>query len=205
MQAQAQVKDVAVKNGWKTQDFITLAIFNVVMIIIITFTGMFAHPLAYLVGGGVTGLINGPIYMVMSNKIGKRGIFFFSSLITGLYFVAFGFVYFLITLAVVGILCELVMWGSDTYKNPVRNGMGYGLFYAGYSFCGVVPLIFFKDQYLAILEQSYSPEKLSTMLYYYGTPSMVLIMCVVSFTGAFAGCFIGNALLKKHIKKARLV
>lgn len=205
MQVQAQVKDVAVKNGWKIRDFITLAIFNVVMIIVMTAAAMFAHPISYLVGGGAIALINGPIYMVMSNKIGKRGILFFSSLITGLYFVAFGFVYFLITLAIVGLLCELVMWGSDTYRNPSRNAIGYGLFYVGYSFCGVVPLMFFKDQYVAILEQSYSPEQLAAMLYYYGTPSMVLIMCVVSFAGSCAGCFIGNALLKKHMKKARLV
>ncbi|GIQ70281.1 Trep_Strep domain-containing protein [Xylanibacillus composti] len=209
MQAQAQSQvhkqNTTVHNRWRMRDFITLAIFNVVMMIILTVGGMFAHPIAYLVGAGVVALFNGPIYMVMANKIGKRGVLFFSSLLVGLYFMAFGFVYFLITLALIGILCELVMWGSDTYKNPVRNAIGYGLFYVGYSLCGVVPIVFFKEQYVAILEQSYSPDKLGTLLYYYGTPGMVLTMCAISFAGGLAGCYIGNTLLKKHVAKARLV
>jgi hypothetical protein len=34
---------------------------------------------------------------------------------------------------------------------------------------------------------------------------MVFIMCAVSFVGAAAGCLAGSALLKKHVRKAKLV
>jgi len=205
MQASTQVQHTEVSNKWKMRDFITLAIFNVVMLIVITIVGMIAHPLGYLVGGGLTALLNGPIYMVMSNKIGKRGILLFSALILGLYFVAFGYVQYLIILTVFGVICELVMWGSDTYRDPLRNACGYGLYYVSYSLCGVLPLIFFRDQYMAVLKLSYTPSKLENMLYYYETPSMVILMCICSFVGAFAGCMAGKALLKKHVKKAKLV
>lgn len=205
MQAQMQTQNRNVQNNWKMRDFITLAIFNVLMIIVMTMVDMFARPLHFLAVGGITALVNGPVYMVMSNKIGKRGVLFFTALLTGLYLLAFGFVYFLITLAVVGVLCELIMWGKDTYKHPLRNALGYGIFYVGYSLCGAVPFVFFREQYLAILSQSYPPSELDNMVYYFSTPSMVLIMCAVSLAGAFAGCFLGNTLLKKHVKKAKLV
>ncbi|MGR3779429.1 MptD family putative ECF transporter S component [Bacillus paramycoides] len=200
-----QVQNKVFNNKWNTKDYITLAIFNVVMIVILTIITTFTHALSYLIGGGIAALVNGPIYMVMSNKINKRGILFFTSIITGLYFLMFGFLYFLITLATVGIFCELVMWGKDTYKNTFRNAIGYGIFYSGYSLCGVVPLVFFREQYVAILAKSYSQEQLDNLLFYYGTPSMVLVMCCISIVGGVGGCFIGNQLLKKHVKKAKLV
>ncbi|MEJ8547867.1 MptD family putative ECF transporter S component [Brevibacillus borstelensis] len=194
---------LAVQNRWKMRDFITLAIFNVVMLIIMTICPIFTV-VSHLVVGGATALLNGPLYMVMSNKIDKRGVLFFTCIITGLYFVAFGYVYYLLTLAVIGIICELIVWGRDAYKNPVRNAIGYAVFYVGYSLCGVVPLIFFREQYLAVVKKGYSPEQLETMLYYFETPSMILLMCAISAVGGLAGCFIGNRLMKKHVKKAKL-
>ncbi|AYK05227.1 MULTISPECIES: MptD family putative ECF transporter S component [Brevibacillus] len=200
MQTQTEIS----QNRWKMRDFITLAIFNVVMLIIMTICPIFTV-VSYLVVGGAAALFNGPIYMVMSNKINKRGVLFFTCIITGLYFVAFGYAYYLLTLAVIGIICELILWGGAAYKSTVRNAIGYAIFYVGWSLCGVVPLIFFREQYLAILKKSYSPEQLEAMLYYFDTPSMILIMCTISAIGGLVGCFIGNLLMKKHVKKAKLV
>ncbi|MBD2866954.1 MptD family putative ECF transporter S component [Paenibacillus arenilitoris] len=204
MQPQANV--ALNTNRWTMRDFITLAIFNVVMLIILTACNMMiVHPIWHLIGGGVVALINGPVYMVLASKIGKPGVLFFNSIILGLYYTAFGFIYFLMILAVFGALCELAMRGSGTYKKAARNAIGYGIYYVGYSLCGFVPLILFREQYMSILEQSYTPAKLEEMLYYYSTPSMVIIMCVVSFVGSAAGCLAGSALLKKHVRKAKLV
>ncbi|MNM92974.1 hypothetical protein D3C81_1053310 [compost metagenome] len=205
MQSNLGVQGKMVSNVWKMRDYITLTIFNVVMLIVMTINGMFVYPMNYLIGAGIVALINGPIYMVMANKIGKRGVLFFSSLLTGLFFVAFGLVYYLLIFAVVGLLCELVMWGGDSYRRPVRNAAGYSLFYVGYTMCGVVPLVFFREQYVSGLEKKYSPEALADMLYYYETPSMVLIMCAITIAGAVGGCLLGRMLLRKHVKKARLV
>lgn len=200
-----QTQNIAVNNKWNTRDYITLAIFNVVMLVLLTVITTFTHVLSYLISGGIAALVNGPIYMVMSNKINKRGILFFTSIILGLFFLAFGFLYYLITMAAIGILCELVMLGKGTYKNTFRNALGYGIYYIGYCLCGVVPLVFFREQYVATLEKSYSQDQLDTLLHYYGTPSLVVIMCVITVVGAFAGCFIGNLFVRKHVKKARLV
>ncbi len=205
IQFNTEVHNPVMNNTWRISDYITLAIFNAVMLMIILVTGMVAHPIAYLIGGGVTALLNGPIYMVMSNKINKRGILFVSSLLTGVFFLAFGFLYFMIILVIVGILCELIMWGNGTYSHPIRNTLGYILFYVGYTLCGVVPLLFFRAEYTQMLEQTYSAAELTSMNSVYGDPSMVLIMCAVTVVGAMGGCYIGNKLLSKHVKKARLI
>ncbi|MFJ6208883.1 MptD family putative ECF transporter S component [Lysinibacillus sp. NPDC092081] len=200
-----QVQNQSFNNKWSTKDYITLAIFNVVMLVILTMVTTVTHALSYLIGGGAAALFNGPIYMVMSNKINKRGILFYTSIIMGLFFLIFGFIHFLITMVAVGILCELVMWGNNSYKNTFRNGIGYSIFYVGFSLCGVVPLVFFREQYMATLAKSYSQEQLDNLLLSYGTPSMVVIMCIISIVGALTGCLMGGQLLKKHVKKAKLV
>lgn len=205
MQTGLQVQGKTSTKKWKMRDFITLAIFNAVMLIVITVNGMFAYPINYLIGAGIIALINGPIYMVMASKINKRGVLFFSALLSGLFFVAFGQVYFLVIFAITGLLCELIMWGGGGYRQPVRNAAAYSLFYVGYTLCGVVPLIFFREQYVAGLEKRYSPEALADMLYYYETPSMILIMCGITIVGAVGGCLLGHKLLHKHVKKAKLV
>lgn len=206
MQAQQYVSSSNLNtNKWKMRDYITLTIFNVVMLVILTLVISFTHALSYLIGGGAVALFNGTVYMVMANKINKRGILFLTSVFIGLFYLAMGFVHFLITMAVFGILCELVMWGKNAYLNFFRNSVGYGLLYVGFSLCGVVPLVFFKEHYMATLAQNYSKEELDKLLYYFQTPSMVIIMCLISIAGAFAGCLIGNMLLKKHVKKAKLV
>lgn len=205
MQTGLQVQRKTSTKKWKMRDFITLAIFNAVMLIVITVNGMFAYPINYLIGAGIIALINGPIYMVMASKINKRGVLFFSALLSGLFFVAFGQVYFLVIFAITGLLCELIMWGGGGYRQPVRNAAAYSLFYVGYTLCGVVPLIFFREQYVAGLEKRYSPEALADMLYYYETPSMILIMCGITIVGAVGGCLLGHKLLHKHVKKAKLV
>lgn len=195
---------------WTINDFVTLAIFNGVMIILmigITLIAMVALTPAgaYLAGAGVIALFNGSVYMVMANKIGKRGVLFFTSLITGLFFLMIGQVYYLVTLVILGSICELLMGGTDTYKRTLRNAIGYAAFYISYSLCGVLPLVFFRKQYLAIMEKSYSPEQLAIMLRYYDTPEMVVLMCAISTAGAVAGCLIGSLFLKKHVKRAKLI
>lgn len=191
------------QNRWTLRDFITLAIFNVVMLIIMTICPIFTFA-SYLVVGGITALLNAPLYVVMSNKINKRGVLFFTSVITGLYFIAYGYAYFLLVLACMGIVGELVLWGKDGYKNPVRNAIAYALFYVGYSLCAIVPLIFFRDAYIATLSKSYSKVAMDKMLYYYSTPSMAITMLAISAAGGLLGCLIGNVLFKKHVKKAKL-
>jgi energy-coupling factor transport system substrate-specific component len=198
------------QTGWRVRDFVTLAVFNVVMIIVLLgitmlFTALFTPVGSYLAAVGVAALINGPVFLVMANKINQKGILFYTGLILGGFLLLLGYVYYAPTIIICGVLCELLMWGKGAYKNSLRNAFGYTAFYVSYTLSGVVPLFFFRRQYLAAMGASFSPEKLQLMLHYYGTPSLIILMCAISAAGALAGCLLGNRFLKKHVRKAKLI
>ncbi|OZI10500.1 hypothetical protein CEW92_16545 [Bacillaceae bacterium SAS-127] len=190
---------------WKARDFITLAIFNIAMIIILSIAITVSSVFSESIGGGLGALLTGPVYIIMANKINKKGVLFFSSTILGLFFIAMGMLQYLPVYIFFGILSEWAMRGKDSYRNTFRNAIGYSVYYLGFCFSGVFPLMFFKEQYIATLEAYYSPEAMTNMIRLYETPSIVLFMCVLSVIGAFLGCYFGERLFKKHIQKARLV
>lgn len=94
-------------SRWLLKDVITLAIFTVIIFILIMIatiaTNVLLTPVgAYFAGPGMAALLAGPFYMVMVNKIEKRGVTFFLSLITGLLFLMMGQVYTFFTYVVFG-------------------------------------------------------------------------------------------------------
>lgn len=108
------------------KDVITLAIFNVAILVVMVAVKMIVMMVAtpafnYLAYVGVMALFCAPLYVVMSNKVAKPGTLFVTALFSGLMMLAFGSGWFLIVEIVVGVICELVMIGTDTYKNPMPN------------------------------------------------------------------------------------
>lgn len=191
------------------KDIITLAIFNVAILVVMVVVKMvimiFATPaFNYLTYVGVMALFCAPLYVVMSNRVAKTGTLFVTALFSGLMMLAFGSGWFLIVELAAGIICELVMLGGDTYRNAVRNGIGYVLYWVLYAVGSALPLYLFKEQYLASLAGSYTEEGLETLVYY-GTPAMVTLISVITAALAVIGYYVGCRFLKKHIKKAKLV
>lgn len=196
-------------NRWKVKDVITLAIFNVILLVInmvVTFVvGMLLPGISYVIGCAIAGIITGPVYMVMANRINKQGIILFTALINGMFYLVMGMPHYLVFFAVGGIVCELVMWGKGAYRSVPRNVIGYVLLYIFYFLSGVFPLIFFRDSYLEAVGAMYTPEQTEAMLYYYGTPHIVLIACILAAVGAALGIIIGGIFVRRHIKKAKLI
>lgn len=196
-------------NRLKMKDIITLAIFNVAILVVMVIVKMVIMMMAtpafnYLAYVGVMALFCGPLYVVMSNKVAKTGTLFVTALFSGLMMLLFGSGWFLIVELVVGVICELVMLGEDTYKNQVRNGIGYVVYWVLYAVGSALPLYLFKDQYLASLAASYTEEGLETLVYY-GSPAMVALISIITAVLAVAGYAVGCYFMKKHIKKAKLV
>ena len=104
----------------------------------------------------------------------------------------------------VGALCEAAMMGKETYRSPVRNGIGYALYWALYALGSAIPLFFFKDQYLASLQGSYTQEGIDILLSFYGSPSMLALITLITVVLAVVGFVGGYALYTRHIKKAKL-
>lgn len=111
-------------NKLKMKDIITLAIFNVAILVVMVVVKMVIMMVAtpafnYLAYVGVMALFCAPLYVVMSNKVAKTGTLFVTALFSGLMMLLFGSGWFLIVELIVGVICELLMLGENTYKNPI--------------------------------------------------------------------------------------
>ena len=193
----------------RLKDIITLSIFNIAMLVIMVIVKMImtiatTPAFDYLFYVGVMAFFCAPLYIVMSNKTAKRGTLFITSLFCGLMMAAFGSVWFLAVILAAGLICELLMLGDNSYKNPVRNGIGYAAYWTLYAWGSSIPLFFFKEWYLKSLGDSYTEEGKQVLIRFYGSLDMMLLIGLISAALAAAGFWVGMLFFKKHIKKAKL-
>ena len=193
----------------RLKDIITLSIFNIAMLVIMVIVKMIMTIAAtpafdYLFYVGVMAFFCAPLYIVMSNKTAKRGTLFITSLFCGLMMAAFGSVWFLAVILAAGLICELLMFGDNSYKNSVRNGIGYAAYWTLYAWGSSIPLFFFKEWYLKSLGDSYTEEGKQVLIRFYGSLDMMLLIGLISAALAAAGFWVGMLFFKKHIKKAKL-
>ena len=106
---------------------------------------------------------------------------------------------------VVGIICEIIMVVENTYKTPKRNAIAYSVYWALYAFGSAIPMFFFKEQYLNSLKASYTEEGIKTLVRFYGSWDMLLLITVITIVLSAIGFIVGQKLLKKHIEKAKLI
>lgn len=196
--------------GLKMKDIITLAIFNVAILIVmvivkIVVTIVTSPAFNYLAYVGIMALFCGPLYVAMSNKVAKTGTYFVTALFSGLMMLAFGSAWFLLVMLAAGVICELIMLGEDTYRNLGRNGIGYVVYWLIYTWGSAIPLFFFKEQYLDSLRVSYTEEGLQTLVRFLGSLDMLFVSGLISVVLAALGFWSGSRLFKKHVKKAKLV
>ena len=198
------------QNKLKMRDIITLSIFNIAMIVIMLATKMCTMMLTtpafdYLFYVGIMALLCGPVFVVMSNKVPKRGTYSVTGIFAGLFITVMGSPWFLPVMIVVGIICEIVMIGEDTYRNPKRNATAYSIYWALYALGSAIPMFFFKEQYLNSLKASYTDEGIRTLVRFYGSWDMLLLITVITILLSAVGFIVGQKLSKKHIEKAKLV
>lgn len=196
-------------NKWTLMNVITLAIFSVIIFVIMTILMIVSNILftpvgAYFIMPGIAALFAGPFYMVMTNKISKRGVLFFLSLISGLLFLAMGQVYTFVIYIILGVIGELCMWGQNAYQNFGRNLAGFFAYMLALSAGGIVPMLLFRKQYLTWYSSVGNSESLSAMIQVYGTPRGILTTIAITAIGSVIGCVIGRSILTRHVKKARI-
>lgn len=197
------------KNRWSLKNVITLVIFTVIIFILMMLATIVTNVLitpvgAYFAGPGVAALLTGPFYMVMVSKIGKRGVTFFLSLITGLLFLVMGQLYTFITYAIFGMLAELIFLPKGSFHRLIPNLGGFFVYMLAFSAGGFIPMFLIRDQFVAWYQTVGSEESVSAMINVYGTLHGVLITAAITIAGCTAGCYIGRSILDRHVKKARI-
>ena len=102
----------------------------------------------YLYGSaGIDAFIGAIFYLVAANRVNKHGLLFAWAAVYGLIQGVMGYMFLIPYFLVVAVIAELTMIGKDTYRNAVRNRIGWTVNAIG-NFVGcAVPLWWAWDSY----------------------------------------------------------
>ncbi|WP_273089301.1 MptD family putative ECF transporter S component [Cryptobacterium curtum] len=194
---------------WTVRDVITLVAFNLIIIAITFILKMiedllFSPQTEFFIGSWLFPLASTPFYLVMADRIGKRGVLAVTTLVFGMLYTLMGSPYCLPIALVGAVVGELAMWGKDSYRSPVRATIGFFIYWVVFGFYGVIPYLLFQDAYVAQLSTFYSTEDVMAMIAQYTELPWILLMMAQFALGTTVGGFIGTRLLKKHVRKAKI-
>ncbi len=197
------------KNKLKVKDIVTVAIMLALFLTISALIGMstVAFPIVYLyVSPGLEMFIGAIFYLVAANRINKHGLLFIWCLLYGLLTAAAGYLFMLPYFIGLGIVCEIVMLGKNTYRNPIRNMLGWSTYGAG-MFLGIaVPIWVAWDSFQKqALDSGFAVETLNMQYEVVTSPMLMILGIVITVALASVGVAFGQKILKKHFKKAGML
>lgn len=196
-------------NAWTTRDAITFVAFNLIIIAVTMALKMIEDVLlspqnTFFVGSWLFPLAATPFYVVMADRIGKRGVLGGSILVFGLIYTFMGGLYCLPVAVVGAIAGEAAMWGTNAYHNVKRVVMGYFVYWVTFGFYGIMPYVLFRDAYMAQLGTYYAAADVAAMVAQYTELPWILLMMAMFAAGTAVGGVIGSKLLRKHVRKAKI-
>ena len=159
-------------NRWTTRDVLTFVVFNLIIMAVTIVAKMIedmvlAPQNTFFVGSWLFPLLATPFYVVMADRVGKRGVLAGSTLVFGLLYTFMGGLY-CAPVAVAGALIgELVMWGKDSYHDIKRVVGGYIVYWMTFGFYGIMPYLLFRDAYMEQLGTYYDAAGVAAMVAQY--------------------------------------
>ena len=185
---------------WVMRDVLTFVIFNLIIMILITV----AKVVEDMVLTPQNTLLATPFYLVMADRIGKRGVLSGSILIFGVLYTFTGGLYCAPVAIVGAVIGELVMWGKDSYHDIKRIIGGYIVYWVTFGFYGIIPYVLFREAYMKQLETYYNAADVTAMIAQYTELPWILLMMALFAAGTIVGGLIGSKFLKKHVRKAKI-
>lgn len=194
-------------NNLQINDLITLGLYNVLMIILMgvgvgvcagVFSVLFAGKIYFALFTTVgTGLLAGPAYTLIFNKINKNYAVFISSVILGIFLLVSGHlaIAFPITL-VGGVLAEYFYRLKNEYLSYLCFTLG-GL-------GAIIPVYFMRDSYIKHLESRNFPIEKINFIMQNSNVQMFIIIIVATIVFSLIGTYIGRKIYYKNFDKAGL-
>ena len=206
MKAEVESSD---NTRWVMRDVLTFVIFNLIIMILITVAKVvedmvLAPQNTFFVGSWLFPLLATPFYLVMADRIGKRGVLSGSILIFGVLYTFMGGPYCAPVAIVGAVIGELVMWGKDSYHDIKRVIGGYIVYWVTFGFYGIIPYVLFREAYMKQLETYYNAADVTAMIAQYTELPWILLMMALFAAGTIVGGLIGSKFLKKHVRKAKI-
>lgn len=202
-------KSKRASGAWTTRDVLTFVVFNLI-IVAVTMVAKVVEDMVlspqntFFVGSWLLPLLSTPFYVVMADRIGKRGVLGLSTLVSGLLYTFMGGLYCL-PVAIVGALVgEIAMAGAGSYHKLVRIVAGYFVYWVTFGFYGIMPYLLFRDAYVEQLGAYYDAADVLAMVAQYTELPWIVLMMAMFAVGTALGGFIGSRLLKKHVRKAKI-
>ena len=108
---------------WTIKDVITTVLLStllVVMQFIVNIVCMANHFVSMTLSVGFSVFICAPVYFLMIQRVGKRGVSFIYMRLLGIVFLIMGNWYLLPYYIVIDLICEVVLWKHGAYQNQRR-------------------------------------------------------------------------------------
>ena len=197
------------KKKLGARDIITTAAMLVICLVIYAITGALTLPVPFLYlycCAGIQGFLCAPFFLVAANRIGKHGLMFFWAALMGVIQGLSGYMFLLPYFLLLGGICELVMIGRNTYRKPVRTGIGWVVYCLGMIIGNAVPLWVAWESYTQTAAMDgFSNELFEMQMALVHDPAQMLLACAITCGLAFLGILFGQRLLRRHFKKAGVV
>lgn len=194
------MSNLEITEKFNAKDAITTGAFGAI-IIAIRFLFMIiggVSPYAWFASHAIDAFLIGPVFMLIMARTRKNGPFIIISMITALVFLASTWM-LLITCAIGGIICELVLRGAKFNKKPLII-IAYIVFNLG--FLGdFLPLFFMRDSYMAKSMEQFSTEYNTALTQILGAPTLFIVILTI-IGASVAGGILGLRMNKKHFEKA---
>ena len=185
-----EIKDVA----------LYFIIYNIAGMLAMVF-GAFGHAIS----PGICGLFCGIIMYFVSRKVGKFLQFTLMQAIIILLFTIMGagYIPWVITSIVAAVIADII--ASREANPPVwKLGVASGVFHVGQALGSIIPAMFFMESYKEDwIARGQTAEQMDAWVEA-ASGALGVIAIVVVFVLAFAGIYVGYALLKNHFAKKEL-
>ncbi len=197
------------KSGNIIRDIMVLAAMIALSYIASSVLGMFVLSISVLylyVSAGLSMMVNAIFFMVAANRINRHGILLIWGVVNGLIYLLMAYGFMLPYFVVLGVVCELTMIGKDTYRNPIRNTIGWSVYGIGMMLGNAYPVWMAWEEFLAGAPADGFSDKLLEMEYQLYTEPMLLVLgCVITVALTVFGSVVANNILKRHFKKSGAV
>ena len=191
---------------WTIKDVITTVLLSallVVMQFIVNMVCMANHFVSMTLSVGFSVFICAPVYFLMVQRVGKRGVSFIYMTLLGIIFLIMGNWYLLPYYIIIGLICEAVLWKHGAYQNPRRLMAAWTVSSLLFNGTNLLPIWFFWDAYYAFAVSSgMSQGYIDSYVRYFTVPYWIIFIVAFTTVCGFAGSLIASRLIKKHFEKA---
>ncbi len=198
--------DAATKKGLSVRDIMTLAAMLVLALVCNSVVGALAIPFPgfYLyIAAGLGSFLGATFYLVTANRVNKHGLLLIWATVQGVIYGLGGYFFLIPYFFVVGLVCELAMIGTNSYRKPVRNAIGWSVLGIGMIVGNALPVLLAASSFPQTAKAGgFSQELVDGFVGLAPRPALMLLACAIAVVGSVLGVLFGQRGLRRAFRKA---